>query len=201
MGALSKMIRGIWYRGRIKGHGILFIGKYVKLMNMQHIRAGKLVKFEDYAEIQGLSESGVVMENAVTIGQNVKVRPSSYYGIGHIGAGMRIGNNSSIGPEGYIGCAGFVDIGDDVMIGPNVTIIAENHNFKNESQTIKSQGVNQKGIIIENNVWIGANVTILDGVTIHEGAIIGATTLVNKDVPKNSEYFNKRQIFIKNRGI
>ncbi|WP_348025358.1 acyltransferase [Lactiplantibacillus plantarum] len=152
-------------------------------------------------EVQGLSESEVTMGNSVTIGRNVKIRPSSYYGIGHIGAGMRIGNNSSIGPEGYIGCAGFVDIGNDVMIGPNVTMIAENHNFRDGSHTIKSQGVNQRGITIENNVWIGANVMILDGVTIHEGAIIGATTLVNKDVPENAIYFNKRQVFIKHLDL
>jgi len=165
-------------------------------MNIQHIQAGDFTKFEDYSEIQGLSTHNIVMGSRVTIGRNVQIRPSSYYGVGHIGSGLNIGNNSSIGPNGYVGCAGQVTIGQGVMIGPNVMIIAENHNFKDTTQTIKEQGVNQSGIIIEDNVWIEANVTVLDGVTIHEGSIIGATSLVNKDVPKNSVYLNKKKVFI-----
>ncbi|WP_353885797.1 hypothetical protein [uncultured Leuconostoc sp.] len=81
------------------------------------------------------------MGNNVTIGRNVQIRPSSYYGVGHIGNGVEIGDNSSIGPNGFIGCAGKVKIGNKVMIGPNVTMIAENPVFNEHGVSIKDQGV------------------------------------------------------------
>ncbi|WP_318767591.1 acyltransferase [Lactiplantibacillus carotarum] len=192
-----RVFRGVFKGLLLKKSGILLVGRHVKISNSRHIKTGKLVKFEDYSEIQGLSQNGIVLEDYVTIGRNVQIRPSSYYGVGIIGAGLKVDENSSIGPNGFIGCAGQVNIGKNVMIGPNVTIIAENHNFNEKSTSIKSQGVNQQGITIEDNVWIGANVTILDGVNIGAGSVIGATTLINKDVQANMVYVDKKNSFQK----
>ncbi|APX71962.1 acyltransferase [Companilactobacillus allii] len=192
--ALRKVSKGFIYNMFFrKNFGTTFIGKQVNLFNKQYMNVGKNVKFEDYSEIQGLSKQGLFFADNVTIGRGVQIRPSSYYGVGNIGQGLCIGKNSSIGPNGYIGCAGMIIIGNEVMIGPNVTIIAENHNFNNKKLDIKDQGVNQQGITIKDNVWIGANVTILDGVTIESGSIIGASTLVTKDVPGDTVFFNKRE--------
>lgn len=181
-------IRGLFFKQK---NGLLFIGKNVKIMNSQNIEVGKNVKFEDLSEIQGLSSEVVKFGDNVTIGRNVQIRPSSYYGVGHIGNGIEIGKNSSIGPNGFIGCAGKIKIGNKVMIGPNVTIIAENHIFSGQKISIKDQGVVQKGIQIDDDVWIGANVTILDGVHIESGTVIGANTLVTKSVSKNSVVINR----------
>ena len=71
--------------------------------------------------------------------------------------------------------------------------------FEDTNSTIKSQGVSQKGIIIEDDCWIGSNVTILDGVRIGQGSVIGAGTLISKDVPKNSVVIDKRDKHIKDR--
>lgn len=54
------------------------------------------------------------------------------------------------------------------MFGPKCNLFAENHNFSDLDVSIKSQGVNQKGITVEDDCWIGSNATILDGVTIGE---------------------------------
>src|SRR5690606_10426864 len=75
-----------------------------------------------------------------------------------------------------------VKIGKDCSIAPNVIIVGANHLFKDSSATIKSQGVELKGIIIEDDVWIGANATILDGVIIRKGVVIAAGAVVHKDV-------------------
>lgn len=182
-----------------KYSGLLFVGKHVSIMNAQHISVGKNVKFEDFSEIQGLSTNGLIFGNSVTIGRNVKIRPSSYYGVGHIGYGCVIGDNSSIGPDGFIGCAGPVRIGKQVMIGPNVMIIAENHIFSNRQDSIKNQGVVQRGVVIEDNVWIGANVTILDGVIIHSGVVVGAGTVVTKSIEANTVNYDKRHKVSRNR--
>lgn len=198
--ALLKIFRGFLKKIFLRrSKGLLFVGRHVTLQNKQYISVGKNVKFEDCSEIQGLSSHGIKLGNNVTIGRNVMIRPSSYYGVGHIGYGLEMGDNSSIGPDGFIGCAGKVQIGKNVMIGPRSMLIAENHIFSDSNKLIKEQGVAQKGIIIGNNVWIGANVTILDGVVINNGAVIGAGTLVNHSVDKNKILVNKRSINLKNR--
>lgn len=95
-----------------------------------------------------------------------------------------IGNNCAINR----GCRFFasahtddkknIDIGNHVIIGPNVTIFTAGH----DPETIELAD-NYGRVTIENDVWIGGNVTILQGVTIHEGAVIGAGSIVVKDVP------------------
>lgn len=186
------------YRGLYKGITLkkvkfpLFIGRNTSISHKQNIFCGKNVKFEDYSEIQGLSRNGLHFGNNVTIRRYTSIRPSSYYGVGQIGYGLQIGDNSSIGPFGFVGCSGKILIGKNVMIGPRVSLFAENHNFSDISTSIKSQGVNNKGIIIEDNCWIGSGVIILDGVTIGHGSVIGAGTLIAKDVPANTIVYDKR---------
>lgn len=117
----------------------LFIGKHVSLSHTEKIFCGKNVKFEDYSEIQGLSLHGLRFGNNVTIGRYTAIRPSSYYGVGNIGFGLRIGENSSIGPFGFVGCSGKINIGKNVMIGPRVSLFAENHNFADTTMPIKNK--------------------------------------------------------------
>ena len=78
------------------------------------------------------------------------------------------------------------------MFGPKCSLFAENHVFSDTEHSIKSQGVKQKGIIIEDDCWIGSNVTILDGVRIGKGSVIGAGTLVTKDIPAGSVVVDAR---------
>lgn len=170
----------------------MFIGKHVDITHKEKIYCGKNVKFEDYSEIHALSSHGLCFGDNVTIGRYTAIRPSSYYGVGKIGYGLKIGDNSSIGPFSFIGCSGQISIGKNVMIGPRVSLFAENHNFSNTSVSIKSQGVNNKGIVIGDDCWIGSGVIILDGVTIGQGSVIGAGTLVSKDVPAKSVILDKR---------
>lgn len=85
------------------------------------------------------------------------------------------------------------------MFGPNCYLFAENHVFTEVDSTIKSQGVKQKGIVVEDNCWIGSNVVILDVVTVGRGSVIGAGTLISKDVPQDSVIFDKKVKVIKPR--
>lgn len=195
----SKFLRGIWYRLFLKQvKGLFLVGKGVRITHASHIICGKNVKFEDYSEIQGLCSEGLFFGDDVTIGRSVMIRPSSYYGK-DLGRGLRIGNNSSIGPHAYVGCSGLITIGENVMFGPKCSLFAENHIFEDASSTIKSQGVSQKGIVIEDDCWIGSNVVILDGVTIGKGSVIAAGTIVTKDVPAGSVVKDKRNRMDKQR--
>lgn len=77
-------------------------------------------------------------------------------------------------------------IQNNVVMGPNVTIMAGNHNYKEIGQYIinvkQKNPTDDEDVIIEEDVWIGCNVIILKGVTIHRGAIVGAGSVVIKDV-------------------
>ena len=81
----------------------------------------------------------------------------------------------------------FLDLGgiiieDDVMIGPKVSIITENHPVNpNERKVLDLKSVN-----VKRNAWIGANATILPGVTIGENSVVAAGAVVTKDVPANT---------------
>jgi acetyltransferase-like isoleucine patch superfamily enzyme len=96
-----------------------------------------------------------------------------------------------IGDHVYIGewawLSGPITIGNRVMFGPRPTIAAGNHLFAIHGKSPRFiipayQGQNDAPVIIEDDVWIGANVTILGGVTIGIGSVIGAGSVVSKDV-------------------
>jgi len=110
---------------------------------------------------------------------------------------LKIGNNVSINRGTIINAAGEVTIGNDVLIGPNVTIYSQNHNYNKANHLIRDQGYNIKPVIIGNNVWIAANATILPGVTIAENIVIGANSLVSKSLNKPGVYVGSPVVFIK----
>lgn len=84
----------------------------------------------------------------------------------------------------------FIRIGNKVLLAPNVTIRGGNHNISMIGKFIydvkEKRPEDDKGVIIEDDVWIGTNVTILHGVTIGRGSVIGAGAVVVKEVPPYS---------------
>lgn len=115
-------------------------------------------------------------------GKNINVEKNANFGFGR---GIRLGNNSGLG----INCKvrGPLVIGDDVMMGPDVIIYTENHETSRTDVPMRGQGSTEaKKVTISSDVWIGARVIILPGVTIGRGAIIAAGAVVSKDVPDYS---------------
>lgn len=105
------------------------------------------------------------------INKNVTISPT-----------LIIGNNSGIGANSIIGRG--TTIGDNVMMGPECYIYTRNHEFSRTDIPMREQGLQDfKPVSIGNDVWIGARVTILPGVKIGNGSIIGAGAVVTKDIP------------------
>jgi galactoside O-acetyltransferase len=78
--------------------------------------------------------------------------------------------------------SGLIAIGSDVLIGPNTVLRASNHRFEDPSRVIAAQGHSAGRIVIGDDVWIAANVTVVAGVEIARGSVIAAGAVVTKDV-------------------
>jgi len=92
-----------------------------------------------------------------------------------------IGNNFYMNASCHI--LGDITIGNDVMIGPKTVIWGRDHGISKDTP-MKKQAHNKQPIIIGDDVWIGASVTILKGVNISKGVVIGAASVVVKDIPE-----------------
>lgn len=97
------------------------------------------------------------------------------------------GRYISIGKNVFINHAcsfldmGGITVGDNVLIGPKVNLVSENHPI----DPTQRKSLIGKPIVIKNNAWIGAGATILPGITVGENSIVAAGSIVTKDVPDN----------------
>jgi acetyltransferase-like isoleucine patch superfamily enzyme len=99
------------------------------------------------------------------------------------GGRISVGNNTTIGDYSSIYGQGGLRIGRDVLIASGVRIVPSSHVFDRVDTPIREQGIVGAGVCIEDDVWVGTNVVILDGVTIGKGAVIGAGAIVTRSVP------------------
>jgi acetyltransferase-like isoleucine patch superfamily enzyme len=118
-------------------------------------------------------KDGVSLERGVDIG-------------GLINTTIEIGERTFINIYTAITGPGNITIGQDCLIAPHCGIFANNHIFTDLERPIREQGGTRKGIVIEDNCWLGHRVTVLDGVTIGRGSVIGAGAVVTQDIPPNS---------------
>lgn len=110
-----------------------------------------------------------------------------------------IGNNVHIGDNFYAKSEGGIIIGHNTHISRNVTIYSENHNYNGSVLPYDNTTV-YKPVIIEDNVWIGMNVSIVPGIRIGEGAIIGLGTVVNRNVEPLEIVGSAKTVTIKTRN-
>jgi len=140
----------------------------------------------------------------LTIGRGSRIHRCSLVASGrgiHVGESVRIydgcnlnaldgeisiKDHSTFGPYMTIYGLGSVSIGSYVAIASYSTVVASNHNFSDRDIYISLQGATGKGISIEDDVWVGANCVILDGVTVGKGSVIAAGSVVTKKVPDYS---------------
>lgn len=176
-----RAFRLLW-RGRFPGY--LFLGRGVRFFHLANIQFGKWVQLEDGVYVSALCRGAVRFGNRVRIGAYSQVVGSSSFD--RIGKGIDIGDNVGIGEFAYLGGGGGLSIGDDCIIGQYFSCHPENHCFEDPTQLIRLQGISRKGIRVGRNCWIGAKVTILDGVTIGHSCVIAAGAVVTKNMPPHS---------------
>jgi virginiamycin A acetyltransferase len=123
--------------------------------------------------------SRIIIEDEVVIDAFVKIKPSGGSGDVVIGHGTVINSGCVL----YTGNG--ISIGRNVLIAANCTLAPTNHAFGDPDKPIREQGFqpSRGGIVIGDDVWIGANCVLLDGATIGSGSIIGAASLVRGTLP------------------
>lgn len=182
VGRLFQLIRGIWWKIRFgSSAGLIFAGRRVIVEHAYAITAGRALILEDNVHINALSKHGIRLGSNVTVAKGAILICTGV--ISRLGEGIWIGDNSAVGALSFLGGQGGIRIGNDVIMGPQVKIFSENHHYDKFDTLIRKQGESRKGVLIEDNCWIGAGATILDGVRIGEGAIVAAGAVVTRDLP------------------
>lgn len=177
-GLLRSFVKGFLGRIFIRSGFPLLIGSRFKVMHPENIRLGHHVWIRD--DVTLVANKKMEIGNDTIIGER-----STIWSEGK----LAIGNNVGIGKNNYIAeLGGSIQIGNNVLIADSVRIYSISHTFEDPSKIILLQGYTKHTIIIKDNVWIGSGAVIFNDVTIHEGAVIGANTVVNKDVPAFSVF-------------
>lgn len=175
---------GVWLRSRLYRYLLAsmqpssFVSTNVIIRNPQNVRLGRRVFIDSFVLLEGISDHE---QGGVEIGDGTYIHIHSIVSAAYHGF-VRIGKNCSVGAGSQIYGAGGVTIGDGVMIAGQTMIIASSHVFEDLDTPMYRQANTARGITIGSDVWLGANVIILDGVTIGEGAVIGAGSVVLHDV-------------------
>jgi acetyltransferase-like isoleucine patch superfamily enzyme len=178
----QQVLRGLIVRPRFaRAGGIIFAGRRVSIRHGRHITTGPALILGDDVVLDGLSTEGIRIGRNVTIVRGAILSCTGV--IARPGVGIRIGDRTGIGDHCFIGGQGGVDIGSDVLFGPRVSVFSENHRFEDPEIPIRAQGEERAPVVIEDDCWVGAGATILGGVRIGHGAVIGAGAVVVSDVP------------------
>lgn len=128
-------------------------------------------------------------------GKRIIVNTGAVFGTGHL---LEIGDDSAINRDCWI--ANDTVIGDDVMMGPKVTILSSSHEFSDTSKPMREQGAPpRRAVVIGSDVWIGTQTIILPGVHIGDHSIIGAGSVVTKDVGPWSVVAGNPARFVRSR--
>ncbi len=176
-------LRGLFYRLILKMDGMAAIESRVRIRFADRIKLGHGAYIDEgvylHACPQGIEigPGTIVMHGAVLHVYNFRDMPHS---------GIRIGKNSLIGEYSVIRGQGGVIIGDRVYTSPFTQIIAVNHVFDDPNRPFVEQGITAEGIVIEDDVWLGAGAVITDGVRVGKGAVVAAGAVVTKDVPPHT---------------
>lgn len=176
-------LRGVLYKLILQSEGMAAIEDRVRLRFADHIRLGQGAYLDQNVYLHACP-------NGIEIGPNTYVMHGSVLHVynfrGIPKSGIWIGRDSLIGEYNVIRGQGGVTIGDRVYTSPMVQLLAVNHIYRDPNRSFVEQGITAEGIVIEDDVWVGAGAIVTDGVRVGRGAVIAAGAVVTKDVPPHT---------------
>ena len=159
--------------------------KKVRFFLLQHSDSNVNVVVDGTPNIHKNADVEVGKYSMLKIGYGFTMRKNSIIAV-RDNAQLHIGRKVFINRNTIIMARRSITIGNEVTIGPNVCIYDHDHDIKNKGGYVLSD------VKINDNTWIGSNVTILKGVTIGEHCVIASGVIVTKDVPANTVLIQKR---------
>lgn len=159
----------------------------LNVLHMGKVNASPIQNINPSTEI-AVGEGKLSLKHSVFTRRNVSFRVES----GEMTIGTSFFNQGC-----SITCMEHIQIGDNCLFGPNVVVVDHDHEYRYTDER-RGNHYRKAPIIIGNNVWIGANVTILRGSQIEDGAVIGAGCVIRGKIGKNTVVVNKQDIQIKN---
>ncbi|WP_356948150.1 acyltransferase [Microbacterium aurantiacum] len=181
---LGSGIRGLFWKLRVRGDAFpFFVGKRVTVAYARQLRVGKACVIGANSTINAFGPPGIEFGDRVTLREGAWIQCASHPS--SPGEGLRIDAGTYIGPGAVIGVGGRIHIGVGCQFGAGVTLIAENHAMDDEGRP-SSHEVIRRGIVIGDHCWLGHRVTVLDGVSLGEGCVVGAGAVVTRSFPAGS---------------
>jgi len=172
-------------KSRIYGKSGIYLGKKTVIHPYATLRCSTMAKLDK-------------LSHSIKIGDNTILQPYSY--LHTDGGNILIGNNCTVNAFAVLYGQGGLRIGDNVRIATQVAIVPSNHIFDSLGVPIYQQGSEMKGVVIGDDVWIGAGAKILDGVHIADGCVIGAGSVVVASTEKNGIYVGVPAKLMRFRG-
>lgn len=176
-------LRAMLYRLILHLDGMVAIENRVRLRFADHIHLGRNVYLDQGVYLHAcpdgivIGENSFVMHGAVLHVYNFRNLPHAF---------IHIGRDSLIGELNVLRGQGGISIGDRAYTAPLVQILAVNHVYADPTRPMIEQGITAEGIVVEDDVWIGAGAIITDGVTVGRGAVVAAGAVVTQDVPPHT---------------
>jgi acetyltransferase-like isoleucine patch superfamily enzyme len=172
-------LRALVYRVILRMDGIAAIENNVRIRYADHIRLGHNVYLDESVYLHAMP-AGIEIGDNTYVMHHAELHVFNFRDLPH--AHIQIGKNCLISEFNVLRGQGGITIGDNVYTSPFVQMVAVNHVYADTEQPIMAQGITAEGIVIQDNVWIGAGAIILDGVCVGKGAVIAAGAVVTKDV-------------------
>lgn len=163
------------------------LGRRCRLERSCSLKIGKRssLRLGDKAALRSGCVVDLGAEGSLTLAEQAEIR---HYAIIECAGRVAIGRRSVIGAYNWLQGSGEIEIGDDVIIGPGVRIISTTHDISDPDQPFARQPLICGSVRIGNNVWIGADVVILTGVSIGKNVVVGAGSLVTRDLKEGGVY-------------
>lgn len=182
-GLVGLGLRALAYKLILKSDGLPLVEHGVRLAQPANIRLGKGVYLDTHVYLHACPD-GITIGAGTTIMHGATLHVFNFRDLPH--AGIAIGENCFLGEFTVIRGQGGVTVGNKVYTGPMVQILAVNHVFQDPDTPIADQGITAQGIVIEDDVWLAAGAIVLDGVRVGRGSVVGAGSVVTRDLPPYS---------------
>jgi len=194
-GEAADKARVVYYKQTLRSMGEnVKIGRYVKIINPQNVSIGNNVTISDGCTLVAVSETGIVLDDHVTLKDRVYLDTEGADGYIKLGKAVYIGTGSTL--HGHQG----LEIMDDCLLAQNITITPYSHKFDDCEQKIITQGGHTRKVTIEKDSYIGMGCCVLYGADIHEGSVIGSGSVVVHSIPSYSVAVGVPAKVIKKRG-